>query len=70
MNYRYNPQIVGYTMIRKNRGTPTVGGGIAILKQNNIYFTELIMILKFLPNCTFRNGILIVLTGLLIIINA
>ena len=41
LNYRYNPQIVGYTMLRKDRGTPTGGGGIAILIRNNIYFTEL-----------------------------
>ena len=41
LNYRYYPQIVGYTMLRKDRGTPTGGGGIAILIRNNIYFTEL-----------------------------
>ena len=28
-------------MPRKDRGTPTGGGGIAILIRNNIYFTEL-----------------------------
>ena len=41
LNYRCNPQIVGYTMVCKDRGTPTGGGGIAILIRNNIYFTEL-----------------------------
>ena len=28
-------------MLRKDRGTPTGGGGIAILIRNNIYFAEL-----------------------------
>ena len=41
LNYRCNPQIVGYTMLRKDRGTPTGGVGIAIPIRNNIYFTEL-----------------------------
>ena len=41
LNYRCNPQIVGYTMVCKDRCTPTGDGGIAILIRNNIYFTEL-----------------------------
>ena len=41
LTYRYHPQIVGYTMLRKYRPYPTGGEGIAILIRNDIYFTEL-----------------------------
>ena len=40
LNYRYNPQIVGYTMLRKDRGTPT--GGVEELQ----YLYEITFILQ------------------------
>ena len=40
MNYRYNSQIVGYTMLRKDRGTPT--GGVEELQ----YLYEITFILQ------------------------